>query len=69
MSQMRPFSFTKRDEEIEAINKRLSKSTPCLTSQSTPLKTKPTSFKAKPIPKNLFSDQAYRKMQDDEFYR
>ncbi|KAI4467779.1 hypothetical protein MML48_2g00009547 [Holotrichia oblita] len=66
-AQMRPFSFTRRDEEIQAINKRLSKSSPCVFLDEPIVKTKP--FKAKPIPKNLFSNYIYRKMHEDEFYR
>lgn len=66
-SQMRPFSFTRRDEEIQAINKRLSKSSPCIFIDDSPIKVKP--FKAKPIPKNLFSNYIYKKMHEDEFYR
>nr|XP_022902323.1 protein FAM161A-like [Onthophagus taurus] len=66
-AQMRPFSFTKRDEEIQAITRRLSKSSPCIFLESTPVKYKP--FKAKPIPKHIFSDYIYQKMNEDEFYR
>lgn len=64
---MRPFSFTRRDEEIQAITKRLSKSYPCVYNETKPFK--PKSFKAKPIPKGLFSNYVYKKMHEDEFYR
>lgn len=63
---MKPFSFTKRDEEIQELNRELSKSSPSIFSDP-PLKIK--KFKAKPIPKNLFSNYIYKKMHEDEFYR
>ncbi|KAJ8985952.1 hypothetical protein NQ317_010710 [Molorchus minor] len=65
-AQMKPFSFTKRDEEIQEITKQFSKSSPDLFLEP-PLKV--NKFKAKPIPKNLFSNYIYRKMHEDEFYR
>ncbi|KAJ8960310.1 hypothetical protein NQ318_004036 [Aromia moschata] len=65
-AQMKPFSFTKRDEEIQELTRQLSKSSPNLYVDP-PLKIK--KFKAKPIPKNLFSNYIYRKMHEDEFYR
>ncbi|XP_023015946.2 uncharacterized protein [Leptinotarsa decemlineata] len=65
-AQMKPFSFTKRDEEIQELTKELSKSSPNLYSDP-PLKIK--KFKAKPIPKNLFSNYIYTKMHEDEYYR
>lgn len=64
---MRPFSFTKRDEELQSLTKRLSKSSPSVFLDAPPLKVK--QFKAKPIPKNLFSNYIYKKMHEDEFYR
>lgn len=64
---MRPFSFTKRDEELQALTKHLSKSSPSIFLDSPPLKIK--QFKAKPVPKNLFSNYVYKKMHEDEFYR
>lgn len=67
ISNMKPFSFTKRDEELQALTKRLSKSSPSVFLDSPPLKIK--QFKAKPIPKNLFSNYIYKKMHEDEFYR
>ncbi|CAH1956560.1 unnamed protein product [Acanthoscelides obtectus] len=65
-AQMKPFSFTKRDEEIQELTRELSRSTPNLYYEP-PLKIK--KFKAKPIPKNLFSNYIYKKMHEDEFYR
>ncbi|CAH1116587.1 unnamed protein product [Phaedon cochleariae] len=65
-AQMKPFSFTKRDEEIQELTRELSKSSPNLYSDP-PLRIK--KFKAKPIPKNLFSNYIYRKMHEDEYYR
>ncbi|KAB0804652.1 hypothetical protein PPYR_01622 [Photinus pyralis] len=67
-SQMRPFSFTRREEEIQALTKRLSKSSPTIfLDDDVPIKMK--QFKAKPIPKGLFSNYVYQKMHEDEFYR
>lgn len=64
---MKPFSFTRREEEMQALTKRLSKSSPSLFMDDTPIKVK--HFKAKPVPKNLFSNYIYKKMHEDEFYR
>lgn len=64
---MRPFSFTRRDEEIQALTGHLSKSSPSVFLDSPPLRVK--QFKAKPVPKNLFSNYIYKKMHEDEFYR
>lgn len=66
-SKMKPFSFTKREEEEQALTRRLSKSSPQLSFDCAMYKTKP--FKAKPVPKNLFSNYVYAKMHEDEFYR
>ncbi|XP_060533562.1 protein FAM161A-like isoform X1 [Cylas formicarius] len=65
-AQMKPFSFTRRDEEIQELTKKFSKSLPCVYDEE-PIKV--TKFKAKPIPKNLFSNYIYKKMHEDEFYR
>lgn len=71
-SQLRPFSFTKREDEMREISKLLSKSSPqldmpsCSKDHST---IRPKPFKAKPIPKNLFSNYFYQKMREDEYYR
>lgn len=67
LSQMKPFSFTRRDEELQALTKRLSKSSPSIFLDDPPEKVK--KFRAKPIPKNLFSNYVYKKMNEDEFYR
>ncbi|KAL1501659.1 hypothetical protein ABEB36_006951 [Hypothenemus hampei] len=66
-AQMRPFSFTKRDEEIQELTRKFSKSLPCVYNDEPPLKSK--KFKANPIPRNLFSNYIYKKMHEDEFYR
>ncbi|XP_066157549.1 protein FAM161A [Euwallacea fornicatus] len=66
-AQMKPFSFTRRDEEIQELTKRFSKSLPCVYNDEAPLKIK--KFKAKPVPRNLFSNYIYKKMHEDEFYR
>lgn len=61
---VQPFSFTKREEE-ERQRIRSSCSNPDLSSSSRPH----TPFKAKPVPRNLFSNYAYERMREDEFYR
>ncbi|CAH1122906.1 unnamed protein product [Ceutorhynchus assimilis] len=66
-AQMRPFSFTRRDEEIQELTKTFSKSLPCVYYDDIPVKVK--KFRAKPIPRNLFSNYIYKKMHEDEFYR
>ncbi|KAK6638907.1 hypothetical protein RUM43_007177 [Polyplax serrata] len=62
-SLVQPFSFTKREERNKIH--RMVRSNPELSSSQTPV----VRFKAKPIPKNLFSDYAYERMRDEEFYR
>lgn len=66
-AQMKPFSFTKRDEEIQELTRKFSKSLPCVYNDEEPIKIK--KFKAKPVPRNLFSNYIYKKMHEDEFYR
>ncbi|XP_068082094.1 protein FAM161B [Anabrus simplex] len=62
-SQMKPFSFVKRDEERRRL--KLCCSTPELRDSNIP----PKPFKARPVPKNLFSTFVYQKMREDEYYR
>lgn len=72
MAQMRPFSFTQREEEMDNLTKRLSRSTPNLHLEDfyePNYKSHQAQFKAKPVPKNLFSNYVYKKMHEDEFYR
>lgn len=70
---MKPFSFTRREEEMNNMCSRFSKSTPQLCPQLSSAYDEPDlnikPFKAKPVPKNLFSNYVYRKMHEDEFYR
>lgn len=66
-SQMRPFSFTQKEEEMQNISRRLSRSTPSLFQDDPPFTCK--QFRAKPVPRNLFSNYIYKKMHEDEFYR
>lgn len=61
---VQPFSFTKREEE-EKQRIRSSCSNPDLSSSTR----QHTPFKAKPVPKNLFSTYAYERMREDDFYR
>jgi protein FAM161A len=65
-AQMKPFRFMKRDEERKLI--RICHSSPDLRNcgNTSP---KPKPFKAKPVPKNLFSNYVYQRMQEDEYYR
>lgn len=67
MANMQPFSFTRREEELNALTKRLSKSSPSVFLDDPPIKVK--HFTAKPVPRNLFSNYIYKKMHEDEFYR
>lgn len=64
---MRPFSFTQREEELQNLTRNFSRSTPSLYYEDRSLHTE--QFKAKPVPKNLFSNYVYKKMHEDEFYR
>lgn len=62
---VQPFSFTKREEE-EKQRLRLTCSNPELNASQ---KRSQTAFKAKPVPKNLFSNYAYERMREEDFYR
>jgi len=65
-AQMKPFKFTKRDEESKLL--RICHSSPDLRDfgNTSP---KPKPFRAKPVPKNLFSNYVYQRMREDEYYR
>jgi protein FAM161A len=65
-SQMKPFKFMKRDEERKLL--RMCHSSPDIR-DFTDASPKPKPFKAKPVPKNLFSSYVYKKMREDEYYR
>ncbi|XP_018322448.1 protein FAM161A [Agrilus planipennis] len=68
LAQMKPFSFTRREEQVREMGKcLLSQSSPSIFLSDKPKKRKP--FRAKPVPKNLFSNYIYKKMNEDEFYR
>ncbi|XP_068619375.1 protein FAM161A [Battus philenor] len=61
-AQMKPFSFTKREEnEISGICQR--------AIHVLPKTKKKKRFKARSVPKNLFSNYFYDKMKEDEFFR
>lgn len=61
-AQMKPFSFTKREEK--------GLSTACDRALTVlPKGKKKKRFKARPFPKNLFSNYFYDKMKEDEFFR
>ncbi|KAJ0173670.1 hypothetical protein K1T71_010819 [Dendrolimus kikuchii] len=61
-AQMKPFSFTKREEK--GINTICERAVYVL-----PKNKKKKKFKARPVPKNLFSNYFYDKMKEDEFFR
>ncbi|KAG8233784.1 hypothetical protein J437_LFUL003856 [Ladona fulva] len=61
-SMMKPFSFVRREEDDR--RGMLSYSSPELHRIGKPTKT----FKAKPVPKDLFSSQVYERMREDEYY-
>ncbi|KAJ2938765.1 hypothetical protein O0L34_g3386 [Tuta absoluta] len=62
-AQMKPFSFTKREE------KGLGGNVCERALQALPKPKKKKRFKAKPFPKNLFSNYFYDKMREDDFFR
>lgn len=75
-AQMKPFKFTEREEKWGSSGsmgcRRLCRSNPHLAltssvSESELVKTK--NFKAKPVPKNLFSSYVHERMREDDFYR
>jgi protein FAM161A len=65
-AQMKPFKFMKRDEERKFLP--IYHSSPDIRSFGD-ISTKPKPFKAKPVPKNLFSNYIYKRMREDEYYR
>ncbi|XP_075982907.1 uncharacterized protein LOC142981108 [Anticarsia gemmatalis] len=61
-AQMKPFSFTKREEKgLGGMCER--------AIHALPKSKKKKRFKARPVPKNLFSNYFYDKMKEDEFFR
>ncbi|XP_053613893.1 protein FAM161A [Plodia interpunctella] len=60
-AQMKPFSFTKREEKGGAVCER--------AVHALPKSKKKKRFKARPVPKNLFSNYFYDKIKEDEFFR
>ncbi|XP_037876438.1 protein FAM161A [Bombyx mori] len=61
-AQMKPFSFTKREEKgITGICEK--------AALIMPKRKKKKRFRAKPIPKNLFSNYFYNNMKEDEYFR
>ncbi|KAJ9596116.1 hypothetical protein L9F63_012700 [Diploptera punctata] len=64
-AQMKPFKFVKRDEQHK--QHRLCHSSPDLRDIEETSKYKP--FKARPIPRNLFSSYVYHKMRENEYFR
>ncbi|KAM3962472.1 LOW QUALITY PROTEIN: uncharacterized protein ACR2FA_003375 [Aphomia sociella] len=60
-AQMKPFSFTKREEKgLNGMCERAVHAIP---------KSKKKKFRARPVPKNLFSNYFYDKIKEDEFFR
>jgi protein FAM161A len=75
-AQMKPFSFTEREEKYGNLKKigcsRLCKSNPQLSIMTPSLEDdalRESRFRARPVPKNLFSNYIYEKMKEDDFYR
>lgn len=61
-AKMKPFSFTKREESgIQKLCER--------ASNVLPKPKKKKKFRARPVPKNLFSNYFYDKMKEEEFFR
>ncbi|KAH9636616.1 hypothetical protein HF086_003434 [Spodoptera exigua] len=61
-AQMKPFSFTKREEKgIGGMCER--------AIHAIPKSKKKKRFRARPVPKNLFSNYFYDKMREDDFFR
>jgi protein FAM161A len=63
---MKPFKFMKRDEERKLLP--ICHSSPDLRDFGD-ISPKLKPFKAKPVPKNLFSNYIYKRMREDEYYR
>ncbi|CAH0690123.1 unnamed protein product [Spodoptera exigua] len=61
-AQMKPFSFTKREEK--GIGGMCERAIHVL-----PKSKKKKRFRARPVPKNLFSNYFYDKMREDDFFR
>ncbi|XP_038206885.1 protein FAM161A [Zerene cesonia] len=61
-AQMKPFSFTKREENVN--------NNACERAEhSLPKNKKKRRFKARPVPKNLFSNYFYDKSRENNFFR
>lgn len=61
-AQMKPFSFTKREENgIGGLCERAVKTLPKVKRKK--------HFRARPVPRNLFSNYFYEKMKEDDFFR
>lgn len=59
---MKPFSFTKREEKgQDGMCER--------AIHVLPKSKKKKRFRARPVPKNLFSNYFYEKMREDDFFR
>lgn len=61
---MKPFSFTKREENCSRVT-----SASCERAAHVIPKKKKKRFRARPVPKNLFSNYIYDKMREDDFFR
>ncbi|XP_059610917.1 protein FAM161A [Phlebotomus argentipes] len=66
-SQMKPFHFTDKEERPRSRCLSRSVSSTNLTTPDTSKSSK--NFRAKPCPKNLFSNYFYNKMWEDEYFR
>ncbi|XP_063367168.1 protein FAM161B [Cydia amplana] len=63
-AKMKPFSFTKREEGGLEAGKACERAIHAL-----PKPKKKKRFRARPVPKNLFSNYFYDKMKEEEFFR
>ncbi|XP_050675408.1 protein FAM161A-like [Leptidea sinapis] len=60
-AQMKPFSFTKREENGSGLCER--------ACHIVPKTKKKKRFRARPVPKSLFSNYFYNKVKEDNFFR
>ncbi|KAG7298000.1 hypothetical protein JYU34_018759 [Plutella xylostella] len=64
-AQMKPFNFTKREEKGLQVQPGV-----CQRAvQTAPKAKRKKRFRARPVPKNLFSNYVYDKMKEDEYFR
>lgn len=62
---MKPFTFTEKPDRC----KNLSASSPQLSHSDCEFKVKSAGFRAKPFPRNFFSQNFYHRMWEDDYFR